>query len=129
MSVIANSHSKKVDAVEFKTEAIRGWTYWHSAMKTKKMPKLADFEVVQLQRGSRCMYVKTAHGEEDFRELELSIPTTLRAQDQGIEEDLKMNIKKLVPLMPCTRSIFWSSLAVSSSKDYDDYEEEDWWID
>ncbi|KAJ8373686.1 hypothetical protein SKAU_G00042660 [Synaphobranchus kaupii] len=79
-------------------------------------------KVVQLRRGSRSMYVKRAHGEEDFIECDflqkkfsLQIPTTLRPADKGIEEAKKkdINIKTLCLLMPLTRRQFWSSLPVT----------------
>ncbi len=84
------------------------------------MPRLAELKVMQLRRGSRSMFVKKSHGEEDFIELDFlqkkfnpSVPTTLRPQDWGVEEAKKTEIlKNLVPLMPPTRRFFWSSLLV-----------------
>ncbi|KAI4821747.1 hypothetical protein KUCAC02_007331 [Chaenocephalus aceratus] len=80
---------------------IRDWTDGHSAVKSKKLPKLADLKVVQLRRGTRSMFVKISHEEEDFTELDflqkkcqLKIPTTLRPQDKGIEEAKKRDILK-----------------------------------
>ncbi|KAK5916112.1 hypothetical protein CesoFtcFv8_001641 [Champsocephalus esox] len=69
------------------------------------------------------MFVKISHEEEDFTELDflqkkcqLKIPTTLRPQDKGIEEAKKRDIlKKLGPLMPPNRRLFWSSLHVSNT--------------
>ncbi|KAK5933414.1 hypothetical protein CgunFtcFv8_013899 [Champsocephalus gunnari] len=97
--VVGNSNSKKVEVVELKNEGIRDWTDCHSAVKSKKLPKLADLKVVQLRRGSRSMFVKISHEEEDFTELDflqkkcqLKIPTTLRPQDKGIEEAKKRDI-------------------------------------
>ncbi|KAK5916171.1 hypothetical protein CesoFtcFv8_001693 [Champsocephalus esox] len=121
LSVVGNS--KKVEVVELKNEGIRDWTDGHSAVKSKKLPKLADLKVVQLRRGSRSMFVKISQEEEDFTELDflqkkcqLKIPTTLRPQDKGIEEAKKRDIlKKLGPLMPPNRRLFWSSLHVSNT--------------
>ncbi|CAM4572758.1 unnamed protein product [Leuciscus chuanchicus] len=113
LSVVANSNSRKVEVVELKNDDIRAWMNGHSAAKTKKMPRLAELKVVQLRRGSRSMFVKKSHGEEDFIELDFlqkkfipCIPTTLRQQDWGVEEAKKTEIlKNLVPLMPPTRRI------------------------
>ncbi|KAL7372902.1 hypothetical protein ABVT39_023915 [Epinephelus coioides] len=69
VSVVANSNSKKVEVVELKNEGIGAWMDGHSAAKVKKMPRLAELKVIQLRRGSRSMFVKTSHGEEDFTEL------------------------------------------------------------
>ncbi|KAK5915997.1 hypothetical protein CesoFtcFv8_001540 [Champsocephalus esox] len=123
LSVVGNSNSKKVEVVELKNEGIRDWTDGHSAVKSKRLPKLADLKVVQLRRGSRSMFVKISHEEEDFTELDflqkkfqLKIPTTLRPQDKGIEEAKKRDIlKKLGPLMPPNRRLFWSCLHVSNT--------------
>ncbi|KAJ4947838.1 hypothetical protein JOQ06_009869 [Pogonophryne albipinna] len=120
LSVVGNS--KKVEVVELKNEGIRDWTDGHSAVKSKKLPKLADLKVVQLRRGSRSMFVKISHEEEDFTELDflqnkfqLKIPTTLRPQDKGIEEAKKRDIlKKFGPLMPPNRRLFWSSLHLAA---------------
>ncbi len=120
LSVVANSNSRKVEVVELKNENIRAWMDGHSAAKTKKMPRLAELKVMQLRCGSRSMFVKKSHGEEDFIELDFlqkkfnpSVPTTLRPQDWGVEEAKKTEIlKNLVPLMPPTRRFFWSSLLV-----------------
>lgn len=61
--VLAKSNSRKVEVVELKNEVIR-------AKKTlKKLPRLAGLKVVQLQRGSRSMFVKKSHGEEPFIEM------------------------------------------------------------
>ncbi|KAG5269081.1 hypothetical protein AALO_G00198090 [Alosa alosa] len=120
LSVVANSNSRKVEVVELKNEMIRAWIDGHSAAKVKKMPRLAQIKVVQLRRGSMSMFVKKSHGEEDFIELDFlqkkftsCVPATLRPQDWGVEEAKKMEIlRNLVPLMPPTRRLFWSSLAV-----------------
>lgn len=120
LSVVANSNSRKVEVVKLKNDNIRAWMDGHSAAKTKKMSRLAELKVVQLRRGSRSMFVKKSHGEEDFIELDFlqkkfnpCIPTTLRPQDWGVEEAKKTEIlKNLVPLMPPTRRFFWSSLVV-----------------
>lgn len=71
------------------------------------------------------MFAKMSH-EEDYRELDflqnkyqLKIPTTLRPQDKGIEDVEKTDIlKKLVPLMPPTRRLFWNSLPVSKTENH-----------
>lgn len=55
LSVVGNSNSKKVEVVELRNESIRDWTDGHSAVKGKKIPKLADLKVVQLRRGSRSI--------------------------------------------------------------------------
>lgn len=120
LSVVANSNSRKVEVVKLKNDNIRAWMDGHSAAKTKKMSRLAELKVVQLRRGSRSMFVKKSHGEEDFIELDFlqkkfnpCIPSTLRPQDWGVEEAKKTEIlKNLVPLMPPTRRFFWSSLVV-----------------
>jgi len=112
-SVVANSNSRKEEVVELKNENFRAWMDSHSAGKTKKMPRLAELKVVQLRCGSRSMFVKKSHGEEDFIELDFlqkkfnpCIPTTLRPQDSGVEEAKKTEIlKNLVPLMPLCPSM------------------------
>ncbi|KAJ8349295.1 hypothetical protein SKAU_G00244250 [Synaphobranchus kaupii] len=121
LSVVGNSNSRKVEVVELNTEGVLDWMDGHSTIKGRRMPKLADMKVVQLRRGSRSMYVKRAHGEEDFIECDvlqkkfsLQIPTTLRPEDKGIEEAKKKDIiKTLCPLMPLTRRQFWSSWPVT----------------
>ncbi|CAM4578209.1 unnamed protein product [Leuciscus chuanchicus] len=94
VSIVKNSNSKK--------------------MELKKMPRLADLEVIQLRCGSRSMWVKTSHMAEEFMEVDFlqkkfstCIPFTLRSQDLGVEEVKKKGIlQNLVPLMPATRSFF-----------------------
>lgn len=123
LSVVGDSNSNKVEVVELRNEDLRNWTDGHSSVKGRKMPKLADLKVVQLRRGSRFMFVKMSHEEEDFTKLDflqntfqLNIPTTLRSQDKGIEEAKKKDIlTKLGSLMPPTRRLFWSSLSVSNT--------------
>lgn len=123
LSVVGNSNSRKVEMVELTNAVIRDWKNGHSSVKGKKIPKLAGLRVVHLRRSSRSLFVKMSHEEEDFTELDfllnkfpLTIPTTLRPQDRGIEEDKNRDIiKKLVPLMPPTRRLFWNSLHTSST--------------
>ncbi|KAL2089719.1 hypothetical protein ACEWY4_014407 [Coilia grayii] len=130
VSVVANSNSKKVEVIELKNEAVRAWMDGHSAAKVEEMPSLAELKVIQLRRGSRSMFVKTSHEEEDFTELDflqkefkLCIPSALRPQDWGVEEVKKMEIlNNLVPLMPPTKSFFWRSLTVRNLSEYKDEE-------
>ena len=120
VSVIAQSNSSKVEVVELECNQIGAWADGHSAVKTKKLPRLAELKVVQVCRGSRSMFIKKSHGEENFTEMDFlqkkflaSIPAALRTHDLGVEEEKKKEIiKNLVPLMPASRRLFWSSLAI-----------------
>ncbi|XP_063056355.1 uncharacterized protein LOC134450441 isoform X2 [Engraulis encrasicolus] len=130
VSVVANSNSQKVEVIELQNERIRAWTDGHCATKVKEMPKLSELKVIQLRRWSRSIFVKTSHEEENFTELDFlqesfrpCIPNALRAQDRGVEEDSKTDIvRNLVPLMQPTKSLFWTSLPVRNSSDYEDEE-------
>lgn len=123
LSVVRKSNSKKVEVVELTNEGVLDWMDGHSTVKST--PRLADIKVVQLRRGSRCMYTKRSHREKGFRKCDflqgqfpLRIPTTLRTEDKGVEASMKKDIvKTLCPLMPSTRRQFWCSLSVSISQE------------
>lgn len=75
------------------------------------------------------MWVKTSHSAEEFMEVDFlqkrfnasCIPSTLRAQDLGVEEAKKKDIlENLVPLMPASRSHFWRSLKVRDDCPFED---------
>ena len=120
LSVVKSSNSKKMEVVEMTNDNIMDWASGQSTAKLRKAPKLANLKVIQLRRGSRSMWVKTTHGQEQFVEVDFlkkkfdtSIPSTLRLRDVGVEEAKKDDIiLKLVPLMPASRTNFWRSLKV-----------------
>ncbi|KAJ8369363.1 hypothetical protein SKAU_G00093910 [Synaphobranchus kaupii] len=117
---ITLKYFEPVEVVELKNDNVKDWKDGCSAAKVKKVPKLAEIKVIQLRRGSRKIFVKLSHEEEDFTELdflqnkfELKVPTTLRPQDKGVQEAKKIDIlQKLCPFMPPTRRLFWSYLPV-----------------
>ena len=121
-SVIASSNSAKVNVVELQSEDIRAWKAGHSVTKLKNAPHLAEMAEIQLRRGSRSMWVKLSHDQEEFTELDflmkkttLGIPQQLRPAMKGVGRQKKADIlTKLCPLMPPNRRVFWESLAESA---------------
>ncbi|KAM9332804.1 uncharacterized protein KZ484_017945 [Pholidichthys leucotaenia] len=118
-NVIASSNAGKVNVVELRSENILAWKAGHSLDKLKKAPHLSDMAVIQLRRGSRDMFFKLSHDEEEFVQLDflvnkmtLEFPGQLRPGDKGIEKQKKFDIvSKLCPLMPPNRRQFWENLA------------------
>ena len=121
LSVVKSSNSKKMEVVEMTNDNIMDWASGQSTAKLRKAPKLANLKVIQLRRGSRSMWVKTTHGQEQFVEVDFlkkkfdtSMPSTLKLRVVGVEEAKKDDIiLKLVPLMPASRTDFWRSLVTS----------------
>ncbi|XP_044024086.1 uncharacterized protein LOC122862640 [Siniperca chuatsi] len=122
-SVIASSDSGKVDVVELQNEDIRAWKAGHSMTKLKNAPHLAEMAEIQFRRGSRRMWVKLSHDQEEFTPLDflmkktsLDIPEQLRPAVKGVGRQKKADIlTKLCPLMPPYRRVFWESLAESAA--------------
>lgn len=118
-SVVASSNSGKVDVVELQSKDILAWQAGHTMSKLKTAPHLAEMAEIQLRRGSREMWVKPSHDQEEFTPLDffkkkfcLGFPKPLRSGDKGVEKGKKEDIiKKLCPLMPPTRQVFWRCLA------------------
>lgn len=69
-NVIASSNSGKVNVVEMKSTNILAWRAGHSQVKIKNAPNLSGMAVIQLRRGSRAMYFKLSHDEEEFTQLD-----------------------------------------------------------
>ncbi len=65
-NVIASSNSARVNVVELQSRNILAWKAGHSLAKLKKAPNRAEMVVIQLSRGSRDMFFKLSHGEEEF---------------------------------------------------------------
>ncbi|KAK9976963.1 hypothetical protein ABG768_018784 [Culter alburnus] len=118
-NVIASSNSGKVNVVEMKSTNILAWRAGHSQVKIKNAPNLSGMAVIQLRRGSRAMYFKLSHDEEEFTQLNflmkkvtMEYPKEKRAGDKGIEREKKWEIiTKLCPMMPLNRRQFWENLA------------------
>lgn len=82
-------------------------------------PKLADIVEAKFVRNSRSMFIKTDHMASEssefdflFANFELRLPQDLmRPAPRGIPISKKNDIiKKLCPLMPATRKVFWNNI-------------------
>ncbi|XDV25699.1 hypothetical protein PO909_029572, partial [Leuciscus waleckii] len=117
--VIASSNSGKVNVMELQCNNILAWSNGRSVTKVKNVPNLPRMTVIQMRRGSRCMFYKLSHDEEEFtrcdflmKKVTLEYPGQLRPGDKGVEREKKMDIiSKLCPMMPPNRRHFWENLA------------------
>ncbi|XP_077091400.1 uncharacterized protein LOC143742433 isoform X2 [Siphateles boraxobius] len=69
-NVIACSNSRKVNVVEMQSRHILAWRAGHSLAKLQKAPNLSIMAVIQLRRGSREMFFKLSHDEEEYTKLD-----------------------------------------------------------
>ena len=118
-NVVASSNSGKVDVVELGSGDILAWRAGHSVAKLKNAPYLSEIAVIQFRRGSREMWVKLSHDQEEFTQVDflmkkatLDFPERLRPGEKVVEKQKKGDIiTKLCPLMPPNSQVFWRNLA------------------
>lgn len=116
VSVVASSNSRKVDVVKLENANVLDWRDGHFTVKVKKAqaPKLREMAEIQVRHGSKSLFYKLSHTENEFMELDflmkkfsLKVPTLLRPQNRGVEEVKKRDIIcNLCPLMPPNRRVF-----------------------
>ena len=90
-------------------------------LKQKDRPKISDLSIAQFRRGSRFIYYKTAHTEEEYRTFDyllvkhvLGRDAPRRSSTRGFPESKKKGIiDTLCPLMPENRREFWETLPVA----------------
>ncbi|CAJ1084251.1 uncharacterized protein LOC122862640 [Xyrichtys novacula] len=133
--VVAAAQWGEVDVVELQNEDIRAWKEGNSRRKLTNTPPLPELAQVQVRRGSRLLWVKLSHNQEDFTPVDflrnrtrLSVPELLRPADRGVGRKKKAEIlRKLCPLLPERSRMFWEGLTESAEEEEeeDNYDEEE----
>lgn len=131
--VVSAAQSGDVEVVEMQNEDIRVWKEGNSRRKLTNTPPLPELAQIQFRKGSRLLWVKLSHDQEEFTPVDflrnrtrLNIPEPLRSAEQGIGRRKKMEILvNLSRLMPPQSRLFWESLAESAEDEDEDDEGED----
>lgn len=129
--VVAAAQSGEV--VEMRNEDIRMWTEGNSRRKLTNTPPLPELAQIQFRKGSRLLWVKLSHDQDEFTRVDflrnrtrLIIPGPLRSAEQGVSRRKKMDIlMNAARLMPQRNRAFWESLTESAEDDEDDEDEDD----
>lgn len=68
VSVVASSNSRKVEVVKLENANVLDWRDGHSTVKVKKAqaPKLGEMVEIQVRRGSKSIFHKLSHTENEF---------------------------------------------------------------
>ena len=96
-------------------------------MLTKAVPriKLAEMSRVLFQRGSRAIKYKTSHSVDDeyksvdfLKKFNMKIIPSSHSSPRGVPTSKREDIvKKLCPLMPASRRVFWEQLPTNDNSD------------
>ncbi|XP_074542663.1 uncharacterized protein pogza isoform X2 [Halichoeres trimaculatus] len=131
--VVASAQWGDVEVVEMQNEDIRVWKEGNSRRKLTNTPPLPELAQIQFRKGSRLLWVKLSHDQEEFTPVDflrnrtrLNIPEPLRSAEQGIGKRKKMEIlMNLGRLMPPQSRLFWEGLAESAEDDEDDEDDDE----
>lgn len=110
------------EILRLQNKNVLAWKGAQSQQQLKLHPKLAEMVEIQARRGSKDLFYKTSHDDDEHARLpflkknlkrkELKIPSCLREHDKGVPHAKKADIiQKLLPLMPENRRKFWRELA------------------
>ena len=111
------TEASRITVVPMLSSQIREWAGQQSQAKLKKVEIRLDKMVsVQFRKGSRSLFYKISHDQDTYTEFDflmkkakLTLPQTKR--DAGVDNTKKGDIiKKLCPLMPESRQLFWKNL-------------------